>query len=68
MQIIKEKEIQYRRKLSAKQLEVNQQTNIKTLQKQIDERCVINDQAWKKQNTKLKQAKLIITYINTNII
>lgn len=66
--MIKEKE-QQKRKLSVKQLQVIQQMNSETLQKQIDERPstkIINDQAfnvWKKQkDVKLKEAKLITTY------
>lgn len=58
--MIREKEAQQRRELFTKQLQTIQQMNI--LQKQIDEKRIINAQAfniWKKQkDMKLRKAKL----------
>lgn len=58
---IKEKEVQRKKRLPVKQLQVIQQMNIETPQKQVSERRIINDQTfniWKKQNMKLKKGKL----------
>ncbi|XP_036146614.1 synaptonemal complex protein 1-like isoform X2 [Monomorium pharaonis] len=56
-EIIKEKEIQQGSELSTKQIEESQQINIL---KEMNEKHITNNQIWRK-DTKLKQAKLIMT-------